>query len=283
MERVEIKRIGSEVHVMIDGKDAAQIRISSRPVHINGIPTEEKSPYLEIRGGSTFTDAPRDSRAEAYAWRDEMLAALRSICGPDRQLYYPYSYGGDDRTRVNAQVLREAVEAFGGHFGTFFEVLCSWIAMYPVGSAVASPEPTPEPTPPDPSPSVEESRPEYVKCIKSPFEDECGKQTLCGRPTTGFDFLMGLNHVYCHTVSQGRLLACSACIDAAITVLKASREGPRTEVQPQALPVTVVLRGDTDVDVMVGGVRKFSIWGGRGTIVRECDEDGAILGPVERP
>ncbi len=67
-------------------------------------------------------------------------------------------------------------------------------------------------------------RPEYVKCIKSPFEDERGRKTLCGKPVTGFDFIYGLDHLYCHAVGQGRLLACSVCVDVAIAALESARD-----------------------------------------------------------
>lgn len=60
-------------------------------------------------------------------------------------------------------------------------------------------------------------RPEYVRCIRSPFEDQRGK-SLCGR-TIGVDFAMGLEHFYCSVAGEGRLQGCPTCVDAAISVL----------------------------------------------------------------
>lgn len=68
-------------------------------------------------------------------------------------------------------------------------------------------------------------RPDFVHCIAKPYADERRHTSLCGRTDRDFRFV-GLDHVFMHTQTQGRLLACPECIDAAIKILAEARYDP---------------------------------------------------------
>jgi len=63
------------------------------------------------------------------------------------------------------------------------------------------------------------SNPEYVKCVHHPHADH-EHESWCGRTIRSEWAFTGLDHVAVH---EGRLLACSNCLDAAIQAIQKSR------------------------------------------------------------
>lgn len=65
------------------------------------------------------------------------------------------------------------------------------------------------------------NRPDYVKCIRSPFEQQ--KHTVCGRLIGAGEFvLMDIGHAYM-LGDQASLQACPGCVDEAVRGLLSSR------------------------------------------------------------
>jgi len=180
MERVELKQYGTEIHLYIDDKFCAALRVGSMTITSYGMPgdpTTKQVPAVrassrQINYGPTgpaedemilecplvFVDEPRGARAETIAWREAMVADLETIIGPYRHHYQPmYSPGGSDAQEVArlATAMHESAIAFGGHFATFFEVLCAWMLSRVVGDAKMLPSEGSTLAPGEPPPGVD--------------------------------------------------------------------------------------------------------------------------------
>lgn len=68
------------------------------------------------------------------------------------------------------------------------------------------------------------SRPDYICCIKDPQD---AKRTLCGVPCSGWAFA-DIDHAYTSATSGSRLLTCSQCCAAVLSVFSAQKSEQET-------------------------------------------------------